>query len=84
MLYGTFLNYKSTEMCINIDCYDETWDIYEDVYNYGYRYYIHSHQLSLNKTIITINGKQYNIHTPYCCECFKKYVEVRIILIWSC
>ena len=76
MLYGKFTNYKPTEMCINIDCYDETLDIYEDVYHQGYRYYIHSHQWALNKNTITINNKQYNIHTPYCSECFTKYVLI--------
>ena len=76
MLYGKFLNYKPTEMCINIDCYYDTWDIYEDIYHYGYRRYIHSHQCALNKTTITINNKQYNTHTPYCSECFMKYVLI--------
>ena len=27
MLYGRFLNYKPTEMCVNLDCYDETWEM---------------------------------------------------------
>jgi hypothetical protein len=76
MLYGKFLNYRSTEMCANVDCYDETWDIYEDVYYFGSRRYMHCHQWSLNKTIITINDKQYYIHTPYCTECFIKYVLI--------
>ena len=71
ILYGKFTNYKHIKLCINIDCYYDTQDIYEDVYYHGYRRYIHSHQDSLNKTIITINNKRYNIFTPYCCECFK-------------
>ena len=70
MLYGKLINYKPIEMCINIDCYDDTCDIYDDVYHDGYRRYIHSHQHPLNNNIITINYKLYNIHTPYYCECF--------------
>ena len=70
------INYKPIEMCINIDCYDDTCDIYENVYNYGYRRYIHYHQYALNKTIITINKNKYKIFTPYCCECFTQYVLI--------
>ena len=68
--------YIPTEMCVNIDCYDETWDIYEDIYHHGSRRYIHSHQLALNNCVININLKKYNISTPYCCECYKKYVLI--------
>jgi len=76
MLYGVFSNYNPTIACVNIDCYYDTWDIYEDVYNIGYRRYIHSHQSALNITNATINKKQYQICSPYCCECFKKYVLI--------
>ena len=76
MLHGKLPTYKPAEYCINIDCYDDTCDIYEDVYHYGYRCYIHTHQLALNKTNITINKKQHTIHTPYCAECFKKHILI--------
>ena len=76
MLYGIFSNYNSTIACVNIDCYYDTWNIYEDVYHAGYRRYIHSHQSALNKAEATINNIRYNICTPYCCECFKQYVLI--------
>ena len=76
MLYGKFLNYKDTEMCANIDCYDDTCDIYENIYHFGYRRYIHSHQYASNKSFISINKHLYIIDTPYCRECFKKYVLI--------
>lgn len=76
MLYGKFLNYKSTIACVNIDCYWDTCDVFEYVYHNGYRRYIHSHQDALNKTEVTINKKQYNVCTPYCSECFTNYVLI--------
>lgn len=76
MLYEKFLNYKSVNMCVNIDCYDDTQDIYEEVYNYRNRRYIHWHQDAINKKTITINKKKYNIYSPYCSECFTNYVLI--------
>ena len=78
MLYEKFLTYRFMDMCININCYDDTWDIYEDVYYWGPngRRYIHFHQDALNKTGIIINKKKYNIYTPYCSECFTNYVLI--------
>ena len=69
-------NYKPTLMCKNIDCYYDTWDLYEEVYNYGYRRYIHMHQYALNKTHMTINNKSYDTHSPYCSECFKQFIII--------
>ena len=76
MFRGNFPNYKPIKMCINRDCFNDTWDIYDDVYNAGYRRYLHHHQPALNNSDVTINGKQYNIHTPYCCECFTTFVLI--------
>ena len=45
------------KLCINIDCYDETQDLYEDIYYQGSKRYIHSHQDALNYTDKTINQK---------------------------
>lgn len=70
------INYKPIEMCINNDCYDDTSDIYENVYHYGYRRYIHFHQYALNQELITINKNKYKIFTPYCSECFTQYVLI--------
>ena len=76
MLYGKFTNVLTIGMCINIDCYDDTCDIYEDVYHYGFWRYIHSHQLSLNHTTMIVNRKPYKIFSSYCSECFMKYVLI--------
>lgn len=71
-----YFNYLPYKMCINNECYDETWGIYEDIYHFGYHRYTHFHQYSLNTSEIKINKKNYKINTPYCCECFKKYVLI--------
>ena len=76
ILKKKFIEYKPYKMCINCECYDETWDLYEDVYYEGYHRYTHYHQLALNTCEIKINKKFYKISTPYCCECFKKYVLI--------
>lgn len=68
--------YNPREFCINIDCYDDTRDICENVYYPHYRRYIHYHQFAFNQDFITINKKQYNICTPYCSECFMKYILI--------
>ena len=76
MLYGKILNYKHIEMCINVDCFWDTCDIYEDIYHYGYRRYLHHHQCALNKTTIIINNNQYDICSPYCTECLKVHILI--------
>ena len=70
-LYSNILN------CVNIDCYYDTMEIYENIYHYDYQRYIHFHQNALNKTYITINNQKYIIDSPYCCECLKKYILIR-------
>lgn len=36
--------------------------------------YEHSKQDAMMNTEMVVNGKLYPINTPYCCECFKKFV----------
>jgi len=74
ILNEKFLNYKPINFCINRDCYYDTIYIHEVIYHNNYRRYIHSHQSALNKFILYTSNKQYNICTPYCGECFDKYV----------
>ena len=76
LLIDKFANYKPTFACVNMDCYWDTCDIFDDVYHAGYWRYIHSHQDALNYTEATINKKQYTLCSPYCSECFKKYVLI--------
>ena len=76
-LFGTFT--PRSEWCVNKNCADETEDIVEYVWNYGNSRYIHHTQFALNKTTIIVNGKPYDVNTPYCCECFKNHVLVEPI-----
>jgi hypothetical protein len=68
--------YTPRQWCANYECYDDTCEIYEDIYYHGYRRYTHSHQYALNDSVITVNKKKHNINTPYCCECFKKHILI--------
>jgi hypothetical protein len=63
-------------LCINVDCYEDTYDVFTFVHNYYYTRYLHSRQYALNATTIIVNAKYYNIKSHYCCECLKKFVLV--------
>jgi hypothetical protein len=76
MLSTKFDNYDELYLCVNSDCYEETYDIFTYLHNYGYRRYIHKWQEALNRTTIVVNKKKYNVNSPYCCECFKKHILV--------
>ena len=69
-------NPRTYDCCINEDCYWDTIDIYEDIYNPGYSSYCHFTQEAENCSTMTINNKIYNVNTPYCCECFSTYVLI--------
>jgi hypothetical protein len=64
------------ELCINPECYEDTYDVFTFIHNYYYTRYLHYKQYALNTTTIIVNAKFYNIHSHYCCECFKKFVLV--------
>jgi hypothetical protein len=64
------------KLCINVDCYEDTYDVFTFVHNYYYTRYLHSRQYALNATRIIVNAKYYNIKSHYCCECLKKFVLV--------
>ena len=72
--FGRFTPHS--KWCVNKNCADDTEDILEYVWHYGYSRYIHHTQFALNKTTIIVNGKSYDVNTPYCGECFKNYVLV--------
>ena len=69
--YGVF---NSRWLCINVDCFDETENVVSDVWNYGFRRYIHTHQQPLNTAIMIVDGRPYLVKSHYCCECFKEHV----------
>ena len=67
--------YFQYNRCINIDCWNDTVDIYENIYNRNYYRYCHFVQ-AVNSSTMTINNKIYNVNTPYCCECFTNFVLI--------
>jgi hypothetical protein len=64
------------DLCINVNCYEDTYDVFTFIHNYYYTRYLHSRQYALNATIIIVNAQYYNIKSHYCCECLKKFVLV--------
>ena len=67
---------KIVERCVNINCYHDTKEIYEDYYYEYYGRYMHSHQDAMNNKIINIDNNVLKVFSPYCCECFKDYVLI--------
>jgi hypothetical protein len=63
-------------LCINIDCYEDTFEVFKEIHHYSDRRYVHKKQKALNTSIIIINNKKFTIKSHYCCECFKKYVLI--------
>jgi len=76
MLLTKLGHYEDIFRCVNADCYEDTYEIFTYLHNYGYRRYIHSWQEALNNTTIVINKKAYKISSPYCCECLKNNILV--------
>ena len=68
--------FSSRELCINNDCYEDTYDVFTFIHNYYYTRYLHYKQYALNTRCIIVDAKSYNINSHYCCECFKKFVLV--------
>ena len=63
--------------CVNINCCEDTKEVFKTHYRHGYDSYVHIKQFALNKTILLINEKKYCLNTHYCGECLKKFVLVR-------
>jgi len=76
MLLTKLGHYEDLFRCVNVDCYEDTYDIFTYLHNYGYRRYIHTWQEAVNETTIVVNSKSYKIKHPYCCECLKKHILV--------
>ena len=76
MLSEKFGRFSFRDLCINVDCYEDTYDVFTFVHNYYYSRYLHTKQYALNQTLIIINSKKHTIKTHYCCECFKNFVLV--------
>ena len=76
MLSTKLGQFSFRELCINVDCYEDSYDVFTFVHNYYYSRYLHSRQYALNSTRIIVNAKYYNFKSHYCCECLKKFVLV--------
>jgi hypothetical protein len=61
------------ELCINIDCYEDSYDVFTFIHNYYYTRYLHSRQYALNSCVVIINAKYYNFKSNYCCDCFTAF-----------
>ena len=77
MLFKNFGIFNCQKYCINKYCCDDTEDIFYRYYCYNILHWQHTKQEPLGKTKMIINNKIYKVVSPYCCECFKKYVLVR-------
>ena len=76
LVHDKFSTYECLSTCINAECYEDTVEIYENhYYEYAGRY-IHYHQPALNNAKIRICKKDYKVRSPYCVECFVKYVLI--------
>ena len=73
-IYQDLNKKENLNNCVNANCYNETKDIFIDYYREYEGRYIHCHQCPINYDTIYINQKPYEIFSPYCCECYKKYV----------
>lgn len=75
-MYQDLNKKENLNYCVNAKCYNETKDIFTDYYREYQGRYIHSRQCPINYDTIYINQKPYEIFSPYCCECYKKYVLI--------
>ena len=76
MLSSRLGQFSFRVLCINDDCYEDTYRVFKLGHNRFNSRYIHHRQNALNTSAIIFNEKYYNINSHYCCECFKKFVLV--------
>jgi hypothetical protein len=69
-------NFCPRTFCVNINCCEDSKEVFYKHYRNGDFCYEHIRQFSLQKTIALINEKKYCINTHYCSECLKKFVLV--------
>lgn len=76
MMFYNLNKKEKINSCANSKCYNETYDLFTDYYREYEGRYIHHHQPAINYDTIYINQRRYKIFSPYCCECYKKYVLI--------
>ena len=76
MLSYRISNFSPRTFCVNINCCQDTEEVFYKHYRNTNSDYVHNKQLALQKTIVLINEKEYKFNTHYCSECLKKFVLV--------
>jgi len=76
LLSSSLCQFFPRTFCININCADDTKEVFYKHYRNGYDSYVHIKQFALKKTTLLINEKKYCLNTHYCGECLKKFVLV--------
>jgi hypothetical protein len=76
MLSYSLRQFSPRTFCVNINCCEDSKEVFYKHYRNGDFYYEHIRQFALQKTIALINEKKYCINTHYCSECLKKFVLV--------
>ena len=76
MLSYRLRQFSPKTFCININCADDTKQVFHKHYRNGYESYVHIKQFALKQTTALINEKKYKFNTHYCGECLKKFVLV--------
>ena len=67
-------NKKKLQQCVNPNCLCETKELFVNYYREYAGNYRHYHQPPMNYDTIYINKNSIKLFSPYCCECFKKYI----------
>ena len=76
LLSSSLCQFSPRTFCVNINCADDTKEVFYKHYRNGYDSYVHIKQFALKKTTLLINEKKYCLNTHYCGECLKKFVLV--------
>jgi hypothetical protein len=69
-----FKHYTKRKLCINKNCYEDTWEICTHVHNYCIYNYQHKHQEAINERVMELGSKRYTVISPYCLDCFISFV----------
>jgi len=76
MLFNRLGQFSQQTYCVNINCCEDSKEVFYKHYRNGDVCYEHIRQFALQKTVALINEKKYCINTHYCSECLKKFVLV--------
>jgi len=76
MLSNRLGQFSEQTYCVNINCCEDSKEVFYKHYRNGDFCYEHIRQFALQKTIMCINEKNYKFNTHYCSECLKKFVLV--------